>query len=229
MPPDEVRASGRRATGFVVATTPTIAIPLPFFTDVLPQIRNLDELHVTLVLFRHAAEAGGMENPVAERALQRDRLLREALRREGSPRDPRDRIAAGLDLAVARGTALRFTASAGRRQQNWYYVNTPSNRAAVTAMAEGRAQPPPMLWDDEQVPRIHIDRPNLFRLYEQNIGPLTPLLADRMIRAMEEYPADWIEEAIAESVTYNRRSWRYIQRILEQWLAQGRTDREHQG
>jgi DNA replication protein len=43
---------------------------------------------------------------------------------------------------------------------------------------------------------------------------------------MEEYPADWIEEAIEESVAYNRRSWRYIQRILEQWMAQGRTDRE---
>ncbi len=226
MPPDDARAGGRRVTGFLVATAPTIAIPLPFFTDVLPQIRNLDELQVTLTLFRHAAEGGGMESPVAERALLRDRLLREALRREGSPRDPRDRIAGGLDLAVARGTALRFTASVGRRQQSWYYVNTPANRATVAAMAEGRAQPPPVLWDDEQAPRIQVDRPNLFRLYEQNIGPLTPLLADRMIHAMEEYPADWIEEAIEESVAYNRRSWRYIQRILEQWMAQGRTGRE---
>jgi DnaD/phage-associated family protein len=71
-----------------------------------------------------------------------------------------------------------------------------------------------------------VERPNLFRLYEQNIGPLTPLLADRMIHAMEEYPTDWIEEAIEESVAYNRRSWRYIQRILEQWMTQGRTERE---
>lgn len=226
MPPDDARAGGRRATGFLVATAPTIAIPLPFFTDVLPQIRNLEELQVTLTLFRHAAEGGGMETPIAERALLRDRLLREALRREGSPRDPRDRIVSGLDLAVARGTALRFIASAGRRQQSWYYVNTPANRGTVTAMAEGRTQPPPVLWDAEQAPRIQVERPNLFRLYEQNIGPLTPLLADRMIHAMEEYPADWIEEAIEESVAYNRRSWRYIQRILEQWMAQGRTDRE---
>ncbi len=226
MPPDSARAGGRRTTGFLVATAPTVAIPLPFFTDVLPQIRNLEELHVTLTLFRHVAEGGGMETPIAERALLRDRLLREALRREGSPRDPRERLASGLDLAVARGTALRFTASVGRRQQSWYYVNTAANRGTVTAMAEGRAQPPPVLWDDEQAPRIQVDRPNLFRLYEQNIGPLTPLLADRMIHAMEEYPTDWIEEAIEESVAYNRRSWRYIQRILEQWMAQGRTERE---
>ena len=226
MTSDEARIAGRRFPGFLVAATPSVAIPLPFFTDVLPQIRSLDELHVTLALFRHAAEGHGIESPVAERAMLRDRLLREALRREGSPRDPRDRIAGGLDLAVARGTLLRFTASIGRRQQSWYYVNTAHNRAAVTSMAEGAAPPPPVVWEEDQAPRIQLDRPNVFRLYEQNIGPLTPLLADRMIHAMEEYPVDWIEEAIEESVAYNKRSWRYIQRILEQWMAQGRTDRE---
>ncbi len=226
MTSDEARTGERRFTGFLVATTPTVAIPLPFFTDVLPNIRSLEELHVTLAVFRQSSEGGGLDAPLAERAIFRDRLLRQALHREGSPREPRDRIAGGLDLAVARGTLLRFTATAGRRQQSWYYVNTAVNRAAVSAMEEGSAPPPAVLWDEETVPRIQFDRPNLFRLYEQNIGPLTPLLADRMIHAMEEYPVDWIEEAIEESVAYNKRSWRYIQRILEQWMAQGRAGRE---
>lgn len=226
MAPNDVRAGGRKFTGFLVATSPSVAIPLPFFTDVLPQIRSIEELQVTLALFRHAAAGGGLETPLAERAVLRDRLLRDALRREGSPRDPQERIAGGLDLALARGTLLRFTASAGRHRQSWYYVNTAANRATVSAMEEGHAPPPPIVWGDDQPPRIQLDRPNLFRLYEQNIGPLTPLLADRMIRAMEEFPVEWIEEAIEESVAYNKRSWRYIQRILEQWLAQGRAGRD---
>jgi DnaD/phage-associated family protein len=71
-----------------------------------------------------------------------------------------------------------------------------------------------------------IHRPNAFRLYEQNIGPLTPLIADQISRAIEEYPDDWIEDALSEAVAYNRRSWRYVTRILENWQAAGRKDQE---
>jgi DnaD/phage-associated family protein len=61
-------------------------------------------------------------------------------------------------------------------------------------------------------------------LYEQNIGLLSPLIADHLVKAMERYPRDWIEDAIGEAVAYNRRSWRYIQRILQNWAATGRTE-----
>ncbi len=78
-------------------------------------------------------------------------------------------------------------------------------------------------------PDIASDLPNAFRLYEQNIGPLTPMLADSIRLAIEDYPADWIEDAIGEAVAYNRRSWRYISRILENWTVQGRSDQDSQG
>ena len=67
--------------------------------------------------------------------------------------------------------------------------------------------------------------PTVFRLYEQNMGPLTPLIADRLIKALETYPTEWIEEALGEAVAYNRRSWRYVARILENWVS-GRTIRQ---
>jgi DnaD/phage-associated family protein len=54
---------------------------------------------------------------------------------------------------------------------------------------------------------------------------LTPLIADHLIDALETYPIEWIEAAVAESVAYNRRSWRYVQRILEQWASNGRATR----
>jgi DnaD/phage-associated family protein len=71
---------------------------------------------------------------------------------------------------------------------------------------------------------VRPERPNVFRLYEQNIGLLTPLIADHLVDALEQYPRDWIEDAIAEAVGYNRRSWRYVQRILEKWSVSGRGD-----
>ncbi len=71
---------------------------------------------------------------------------------------------------------------------------------------------------------MQVQRPNIYVLYEQNIGPLTPLLADELKEAEDSYPAAWIEDAFRESVELNKRSWRYIQRILERWATEGKGD-----
>lgn len=223
MPSDTARVADRRISGFLIDNEPAIAIPASFFTDLLPQIVNLAELHVTLTFLRLAAESGGLHAPIAERRLLREKALRQALRPEGSPRQPTQRILEGVELALSRGTLLRFLAEHGRTRASWYYVNTPENRAAVAAMERGEQAPPAETWIDDEPPVVRLERPTVFRLYEQNIGPLTPLVADRIVRALDDYPSDWIEDGIEEAVTYNRRSWRYIERILENWSAQGRT------
>jgi DnaD/phage-associated family protein len=215
-------ANGRRFDGFLVATEPAIALPRAFFTDVLPGITDLAELQVTLTAFRLCGDAGGLEQPLAEEQIRRDRALRAALRVSGSPREPDRRIEHGLELAVARGTLLRFATEHPDGGRIWFYVNTPANQGLVGAMARGVLAPPETLWRDGEIPTIRPERPNVFRLYEQNIGLLTPLIADQLIGAMEMYPAEWIEEAIGEATGYNRRSWRYIQRILEKWASEGR-------
>lgn len=212
----------KRFGGFIVATDPAVPIPRAFFVDVLPGIADATELHATLAVFRLAAEAGGVDAPVGHDALLRDRPLRTTLRVAGSPREPDARIAAGLDLAVGRGTLLAFAAEQGRQRHVWYYVNTPANQGLVAAMSRGAVAPPPAIWHGAEPPAVTPERPNVFRLYEQNIGLLTPLLADHLVDALETYPADWIEDAIAEAVAYNKRSWRYVQRILEKWASEGR-------
>ncbi|MDP9369870.1 MAG: DnaD domain protein [Chloroflexota bacterium] len=212
----------RRFNGFVVATEPAVGVPRAFFVDVLPQLQDPAEIHVTLTAFRLAADGGGIETPISEDALLRDRPLRSALRVVGSPREPDHRIGLGLDLAVGRGTLLRFASEHAAERRVWYYVNTPVNQALVAAMARGAVAPPMALWHDDAVPTVEPERPNVFRLYEQNIGLLTPLIADHIVDALETYPVEWIEDGIAEAVTYNRRSWRYVQRILEKWATEGR-------
>ena len=91
-------------------------------------------------------------------------------------------------------------------------------------MAVGATAPPAELRHGDATPIVEPEQPNVFRLYEQNIGLLTPLIAERIVGALERYPGAWIEEAIAEAVTYNRRNWRYIARILENWAVAGRGD-----
>lgn len=208
--------------GFLVATEPAVAVPRTFFTDVLPQLSDLAEIHTTLAVFRLATDGGGIEAPVNREAIVRDRPLRTALRVTGSPREPDQRIATGLDLAVGRGTLLSFTAVREHERRVWYYVNTPVNQALIAAMSRGAVAPPVALWHEGEVPLVVPERPNVFRLYEQNIGILTPLIADHLVDALERYSHEWIEDAITEAVAYNRRSWRYIQRILEKWATVGR-------
>lgn len=212
----------KRFGGFLVATDPAVPIPRAFFTDVLPGLTDVAELQVTLTMFHLAAAAGGLESPVSQEQVFTDRSLRTALRQAGSPREPDQRIETGLDLAVSRGTLLAFSTERGPERRVWYYVNTPVNQALVAAMSRGAVAPPPAVWHGDAVPAVVPERPNIFRLYEQNIGLLTPLIADHLIDALETYPAEWIEAAVAEAVAYNRRSWRYVQRILEQWASNGR-------
>jgi DnaD/phage-associated family protein len=68
------------------------------------------------------------------------------------------------------------------------------------------------------------EKPNIFRLYESNIGPLTPLLADELRDAEKEYPSPWVEYAFAEAVTNNKRNWRYISAILKRIKVEGFDD-----
>ncbi|MFC1873473.1 DnaD domain-containing protein, partial [Chloroflexota bacterium] len=69
--------------------------------------------------------------------------------------------------------------------------------------------------------------PNIFTMYEQNIGMLTPIIADELKDAEKLYPVDWIQDAIKEASTNNKRNWRYISKILENWATEGKNDGTH--
>lgn len=60
------------------------------------------------------------------------------------------------------------------------------------------------------------------KFYEQEIGVLTPLIADAIRDACKEYPADWIPEAITIAVEGNARRWNYVLAILKNCKAAGK-------
>jgi DnaD/phage-associated family protein len=76
--------------------------------------------------------------------------------------------------------------------------------------------------DSYQPPTI-----NIFDLYEQNIGMIGPMIAEELKEAEKLYPPQWIEEAFKIAVTLNKRSWRYIARILERWASEGKDSGEY--
>ena len=68
------------------------------------------------------------------------------------------------------------------------------------------------------------ESPNIFKLYEDNIGTLNPIIADELKIAETTYPYAWITSAFKESVLRNKRSWNYIKTILENWRREGKND-----
>jgi DnaD/phage-associated family protein len=67
--------------------------------------------------------------------------------------------------------------------------------------------------------------PNIYHLYEENIGPLTPMIADTLQEAEQSYPYVWIEEAVRIAVENNVRRWTYVEAILKRWQEGGRDER----
>ena len=210
--------------GFPAGKQPSTPLPDLFFGELLPAIDHLGELKVTLHLFWLLARKKG-ERPCAdEDELAADPRLLRGLAAPGpgtaeGRQSPRDALADALGRAVRRGTFLRVVAGEGPDRRAWYFVNSDKGRRAVEDLLAGT-------WTPEPGRTLLLDagRSNIFVLYEQNVGPLTPLLADELMEAERTYPAAWIEDAFREAVTANVRSWRYIRAILERWAAEGRND-----
>jgi len=58
------------------------------------------------------------------------------------------------------------------------------------------------------------DVKKISRLYESEIGALTPIVADSITDACNTYPSEWIEQAIKIAVERNARNWKYVLTVL---------------
>jgi DnaD/phage-associated family protein len=214
--------------GFPAGKTPYVPLPQTFFTSILPGVEDIGELKLTLYLFQLLYRKQGAPRCVSDRELLSDRALRQALRRKGDPRAPEERLRAALELSVARGTLLRVRVRVDGEVISWYFFNTDRSRRAVARLLRGELAPETLLdleGSDERMSermQIEVERPTIFLLYEQNVGLLTPLVAEELREAEERYPAEWIEEAFRVAIQQNKRKWSYIRAILKRWETEGK-------
>ncbi len=196
--------------------------PLPnlFFARLLPEIDNLAELKLIVHVFWRLYQKRGALKFVTRRELAADKPLMEGLAASG---DGAEVLGHALAAAVERGVLLHLRVENGGREEDVYLVNTEANRAAVFRLQNGEMSLGAL---PELQPYVKADRPNIFTLYEQNVGLLTPMIADELREAEQLYPASWIEDAFREAVSLNKRSWRYVSRILERWASEGKQDGE---
>ncbi len=196
-------------SGFPAGKLDVTPLPNLFFSELAPAIDDLAELKVTLYTFWLLAHSKNVFVRASE--LRADRTLAQSLKANDAK--PEQELERALARAVERGTLLRLAAD-----DALYFLNTERGRRALEKM------------ESEQLPRSDrapepattAARPNIFALYEQNIGLLTPMLAEELKEAEQQYPAEWIAEAIKIAVDQNKRSWSYARKILERWKTDGR-------
>jgi len=210
--------SSKGFPGFPDGRLELTAIPSLFFSELLPVIDHRGELKLTLYVLwavSHAEE----HFPVFRHCdFLQDALLLESLKAPGLA--PEEALDDALERCLARGVLLKVVPEDGKIL---YLLNSKRGRATLEAIRAGT-------WEGQFTAMdLRVERPTVFTLYEQNIGPLTPMVAERLRDAENAFPGGWIEEAMEIAVANNVRRWRYIEAILDRWQTEGKDERKDRG
>ena len=224
-----------------------VIVPDLFFVDLLPQIDDLAELKLTVYFFWLLNEQEGQMRFVRGDDMRSDRTLLQSLSLESDLRSPLAALEDALERAVARNTLIRMdvetepiddepslngrkqkgdsdspTADAETRVEDWYFLNTAKGRQSVAAIRQGKLADLQGIVPEEA--RLHVERPNIFVLYEQNFGLMTSMIADQLRDLERSYPPDWITEAMEIALLNNKRHLNYIRAILRRWETEGKDE-----
>jgi len=194
-------------------------LPNPFFGILLPQINDITELKTTLYILGALYRKRGYPRFITYGELVSNRSLMSSLREAAKP--PDEVLRQALEMATKRGTILHIVLDRDGAPQDIYFLNTESDRQAVTKIQSGELSLTGLKVGRQDYIETE-EQPDIFTLYEQNIGMLTPMISEELREAEKLYPAAWIQDAIKEAVSLNKRSWKYIAAILENWSSQGR-------
>ncbi len=198
--------------GFTDSETFT-QLPDSFFHHLLKEIKDADELKVTAYFLWRIEFMDGPFRALCQSDFESDLLGLSA-----------EEIASGLEKAVQRGSLIRSqhdAESLPHLADVFYFLNSARGRVAAEAFAEGdwRAS--------AQIKSAPMERLNVFKLYEENIGPLTPLIADALKDSEKTYSREWVADAIGLAVAHNKRNWKYCEAILKRWKEDGRAEKQN--
>lgn len=206
-------------SGFPAGKVRFTRLPGPFFSELLPQIDDLNELKVVLYAFWQLDRREG-----DHRYLQPEDFSEDAVFMAGLP--DAAALQDGIQRAVKRGALLQAELELEGKPRFLYFLNTALGREALQALNDGAWKPS----GDQRYPvELAQERSNLFTLYERHLGPITPMLAEKLKAAEADYPHEWLEEAIRIAVENNARAWSYVEAILSRWQKEGRDERRTQG
>ncbi len=202
----------QRFKGFDAGSQRAVRIPEQFFNELLPEIDNLDELKLALAVVYLSLERATESASFTLSDLENNALIRLIHARSTG----RESLNDTLGRLLKRGVVIEVSGSDEPELQ--FALNSPRGRK----LRQQGAVAPSMVDRRGGSRTAPTELKNIFSLYEDAIGAVSPLIADDLRQAEKLYPGDWVEEAFKVAVRYNKRSWRYVQTILERWARDGR-------
>jgi DNA replication protein len=199
-------------------------VPNLFINQLAPGMGSM-ELKITLCLFKILYNKKGRPRFVSETELLADPAVLVSLKEKDTP--PQETLAEVLGGAVEQAILLPLAVVQEGKSHILYFLNSPSDRADLAGIQSGQFK----LGGFKTVKPQEVageKPPDVFSLYEDNIGLLTPMIAEELKDALTTYSEEWLREAVKEAVALNKRSWRYIARILEHWATEGKSNGTHQ-
>ena len=200
--------------------------PLPnlFFSRLLSQITDMTELKTTLHVLAMLYRKRGYPRFVTYRELSGNTSLMSSFR--GVAKQPDEVLRSALEVATQRGTIIHVVLDRDGVPEDIYFLNTESDRQIAAKIQNGELKLSGLKPREQTY--VEEERPDIFTLYEENIGMLTPMIAEELREAEKLYPEAWIRDAIKEAVNQNIRKKSYILAILERWSVEGKSDGTYQ-
>jgi len=196
-----------------------VEIPERFFSDVLPNITNILELKISLIILNEIASQqteGSFLNHFDIENLEQLKLLET------------DGVQLSLELIESileklTQSNLIFSMKLHLEAEDSgeiYFLDDADGRKLSENFKLGIVSP--NITGDN--PERDIDKGiTVFDLYEKNIGVIPgSQVAEELIEAEKTYPAQWLEDAFDEAVAQDVRRWAYIRAILASWSNGGR-------
>jgi len=197
--------------------TGNIQLPPEFFSIALPELKDPDELRLVLILFWYLQSRDENTGYVLVDDLLAEPLVKEIFAADADTYETR------LRTAINRAVNDQLLLLGKKGTHEFLFINSPRGAALFKGLQSGEWQPG--TGTINTLP-LSDERPNIFTLYEQNIGLITPLMAETLTDAEKTYPPEWIEEAVKIAVERNARNWRFVDAILRSWKEKGRNEKD---
>ena len=194
----------------------TTIIPNTFFTKLLSQIEDIHELKILLYFFWHINQSERQFPFITKNHYLNDAVFIKTFGE--TPLKQQENLVAALNLAIRHHALLPFHLDG----TDYYFLNSPKGQAGLKAAKSGKIE---ILQTDDFPVKLELEQSNIFQLYEENIGPITPIIADTLKDIEDNYSPEWIREAFTEALKNNVRKLRYIEVILKNWQEAGKNDR----
>ncbi len=200
-----------------------ISIPHIYFRKVLAEINNVTDIKIVLYIFWFLGHQEGNSKFITLSDFLNDSDFLAGIDLDSGEFE--ERIRKSLQSLVTGGILICYNPESDNYNNAVYFLTSPKNQAIVKSLKDGRISIQELV---RVTVKLAVDKPTIYKLYEENIGPLTPLLADALRDAEQNYPYDRIVKAFQIAVERNVRNWRYIDAILKSGQEKGKDGSDRQ-